>query len=147
LFFPRELAVTPETGEKFWWLAMGEHHRLRHPLARYNFAVGTVAGDMEGNEVFRQLDVNGDGSWTPRVPKSWGPITNAVLDGNGTASEFAEWKASAPNHGAAPALVAVAWMARRCNRTECDGALRALPDLASPLIYQDVLYLVKGGGG
>jgi len=153
---PRELAgYSAETGEKFWWVGrMGEQPQTS-PILWHDtiFAVGTGGAETwEGDEVFRQLDVNGDGFVDAKeFPKSWGPITNAVLDGNGDGKlSLAEWKAfGARIHGGGPSALVAVSLDGRGDVTETRVRWRfsrALPDLASPLIYQDVLYLVKGGG-
>jgi outer membrane protein assembly factor BamB len=153
---PRELAgYSAETGEKFWWVTrMGEQPQTS-PILWHDtiFAVGTGGAETwEGDEVFRQLDVNGDGFVDAKeFPKSWGPITNAVLDQNGDGKlSLAEWKAfGARIHGGGPSALVAVGLDGRGDVTETRVRWRfskSLPDLASPLIYEDVLYLVKGGG-
>jgi outer membrane protein assembly factor BamB len=153
---PRELAgYSAETGEKLWWVGrMGEHPQTS-PILWHDtiFAVGTGGAETwEGDEVFRQLDVNGDGFVDAKeFPKSWGPITNAVLDQNGDGKlSLAEWKAfGARIHGGGPSALVAVGLDGRGDVTETRVRWRfskSLPDLASPLIYEDVLYLVKGGG-
>jgi len=153
---PRELVgYSVETGEKLWWVGrMGEQPQTS-PILWHGtiFAVGTGGAETwEGDEVFRQLDVNGDGFVDANeFPKSWGPITNAVLDSNGDGKlSLAEWKAfGARIHGGGPSALVAVGLDGRGDVTETGVRWRfsrALPDLASPLIYEDVLYLVKGGG-
>ena len=153
---PRELVgYSAETGEKFWWVGrMGEQPQTS-PILWHDmiFAVGTGGAETwEGDEVFRQLDVNGDGFVDAKeFPKSWGPITNAVLDGNGDGKlSLAEWKAFGVRiHGGGPSALVAVGLDGRGDVTETQVRwrfARALPDLASPLIYEDLLYLVKGGG-
>ena len=153
---PRELAgYSTETGEKLWWVGrMGEQPQTS-PILWHDtvFAVGTGGAETwEGDEVFRQLDVNGDGFVDANeFPKSWGPITNGVLDSNGDGKlSLAEWKAfGARIHGGGPSSLVAVGLDGRGDVTETRVRWRfsrALPDLASPLIYNDVLYLVKGGG-
>jgi len=153
---PRELAsYSAETGEKLWWVGrMGEQPQTS-PILWHDtiFAVGTGGAETwEGDEVFRQLDVNGDGFVDAKeFPKSWGPITNAVLDGNGDGKlSLAEWKGfGARIHGGGPSALVAVGLDGRGDVTETRVRWRfsrALPDLASPLVYEDVLYLVKGGG-
>jgi outer membrane protein assembly factor BamB len=153
---PRELAgYSAETGEKLWWVArMGEQPQTS-PILWHDtiFAVGTGGAETwEGDEVFRQLDVNGDGFVDAKeFPKSWGPITNAVLDQNGDGKlSLAEWKAfGARIHGGGPSALVAVGLDGRGDVTETRVRWRfskSLPDLASPLIYQNVLYLLKGGG-
>jgi outer membrane protein assembly factor BamB len=153
---PRELAgYSAETGEKLWWVArMGEQPQTS-PILWHDtiFAVGTGGAETwEGDEVFRQLDVNGDGFVDAKeFPKSWGPITNAVLDQNGDGKlSLAEWKAfGARIHGGGPSALVAVGLDGRGDVTETRVRWRfskSLPDLASPLIYEDLLYLVKGGG-
>ena len=153
---PRELAgYSAETGEKLWWVArMGEQPQTS-PILWHDtiFAVGTGGAETwEGDEVFRQLDVNGDGFVDAKeFPKSWGPITNAVLDQNGDGKlSLAEWKAfGARIHGGGPSALVAVGLDGRGDVTETRVRWRfskSLPDLASPLIYENVLYLVKGGG-
>jgi outer membrane protein assembly factor BamB len=153
---PRELAgYSEETGEKLWWVArMGEQPQTS-PILWHDtiFAVGTGGAETwEGDEVFRQLDVNDDGFVDANeFPKSWGPIKNAVLDGNGDGKlSLAEWKAfGARIHGGGPSALVAVGLDGRGDVTETRvrwRSSRAIPDLASPLIYGEVLYLVKGGG-
>jgi outer membrane protein assembly factor BamB len=153
---PRELAgYSAETGEKYWWVArMGEQPQTS-PILWHDtiFAVGTGGAETwEGDEVFRQLDVNGDGFVDAKeFPKSWGPITNAVLDQNGDGKlSLSEWKAfGARIHGGGPSALVAVGLDGRGDVTETRVRWRfskSLPDLASPLIYENVLYLVKGGG-
>jgi hypothetical protein len=117
------------------------------------FAVGTGGSETwEGDEVFRQLDVNRDGFVdATEFPKSWGPIAGTVLDADGDGKlSLAEWKAfGARIHGGGPSTLVAVGLDGRGDVTETQVRWRfskALPDLASPLIYEDVLYLVKGGG-
>jgi len=153
---PREVAgYSTATGEKVWWVGhMGEQPQTS-PIFWHEtiFAVGTGGAETwEGDEVFRQLDVNGDGFVDANeFPKSWGPIQNAVLDGNGDGKlSLAEWNAfGARIHGGGPSALVAIGLDGRGDVTETRvrwRLSRALPDLASPLIYEDVLYLVKGGG-
>jgi outer membrane protein assembly factor BamB len=117
------------------------------------FAVGTGGAETwEGDEVFRQLDINKDGFVDANeFPKSWGFITGTVLDANGDGKlSVAEWKAfGARIHGGGPSALLAVRLDGRGDITET-GVLwrsaRALPALASPLIYSDILYLAKGGG-
>jgi outer membrane protein assembly factor BamB len=117
------------------------------------FAVGTGGAETwEGDEVFRQLDVNQDGFVeATEFPKSWGPIAGTVLDADGDGKlSLAEWKAfGARIHGGGPSALVAVGLEGRGDVTDAQVRWRfskALPDLASPLIYEDVLYLVKGGG-
>ncbi len=153
---PRELAgYSTETGEKLWWVGrMGEQPQTS-PILWHDtiFAVGTGGVETwEGGEVFRQLDVNHDGFVDANeFPKSWGPITNAVLDSNGDGKlSLAEWNAfGARIHGGGPSALVAVGLDGRGDVTETRVRWRfsrALPDLASPLLYDGVLYLVKGGG-
>ncbi len=153
---PRELAgYSAETGGKLWWVAhMGEQPQTS-PIVWHDmiFAVGTGdAETWEGDEVFRQLDVNSDGFVDAKeFPKSWGPIAGTVLDADGDGKlSLAEWKAfGARIHGGGPSTLVAVGLDGRGDVTETQVRWRfskALPDLASPLIYEDVLYLVKGGG-
>jgi outer membrane protein assembly factor BamB len=153
---PRELVgYSAQTGEKLWWVGhMGEQPQtspiLWHDMV---FAVGTGGAETwEGDEVFRQLDVNRDGFVDANeFPKSWGPITGSVLDGNGDGKlSLAEWKAfGARIHGGGPSALVAVGVDGRGDITETGvswHSSRALPSLASPLIYADILYLAKGGG-
>ena len=153
---PRELvSYSVETGEKLWWVAhMGEQPQTS-PIFWHDmiFAVGTGGAETwEGDEVFRQLDVNRDGFVdASEFPKSWGPIAGTVLDADGDGKlSLAEWKAfGARIHGGGPSALVAVSLDGRGDVTETQVRWRfsrALPDLASPLIYEDVLYLVKGGG-
>lgn len=153
---PRELAgYAAETGEKLWRVGqMGEQPQTS-PILWHDmiFAVGTGGAETwEGDEVFRQLDVNRDGFVdASEFPKSWGPITGTVLDANGDGKlSLAEWKAfGARIHGGGPSALVAVGLEGRGEVTETQVRWRfsrALPDLASPLVYEDVLYLVKGGG-
>jgi len=153
---PRELAgYSAETGEKLWWVGhMGEQPQTS-PILWHDaiFAVGTGGAETwEGDEVFRQLDVNRDGFVDAgEFPKSWGPIAGTVLDADGDGKlSLTEWKAfGARIHGGGPSALVAVGLDGRGDVTETQVRWRfsrALPDLATPLIYEDVLYLVKGGG-
>ena len=153
---PRELAgYSTKTGEKLWWVGhMGEQPQTS-PIVWHDmvFAVGTGGAETwEGDEVFRQLDVNRDGFVdASEFPKSWGPIAGTVLDADGDGKlSLAEWKAfGARIHGGGPSALVAVGLDGRGDVTETQVRWRfsrALPDLASPLIYEDVLYLAKGGG-
>ncbi len=153
---PRELAgYSAQTGEKLWWVArMGEQPQtspvIWHDMA---FAVGTGGAETwEGEEVFRQFDVNHDGFVdSHEFPASWGPIAGTVLDTDGDGKlSLAEWKAfGARIHGGGPSALVAVGLSGRGDITETGVSWRfskALPALASPLIYSDILYLVKSGG-
>jgi outer membrane protein assembly factor BamB len=153
---PRELvSYSAETGEKLWWVVhMGEQPQTS-PIFWHDmiFAVGTGGAETwEGDEVFQQLDVNRDGFVdASEFPKSWGPIAGTVLDADGDGKlSLAEWKAfGARIHGGGPSALVAVGLDGRGDVTETHVRWRfsrALPDLASPLIYEDVLYLVKSGG-
>ncbi len=153
---PRELAgYSTKTGEKLWWVGhMGEQPQTS-PIVWHDmvFAVGTGGAETwEGDEVFRQLDVNRDGFVdASEFPKSWGPIAGTVLDADGDGKlSLAESKAfGARIHGGGPSALVAVGLDGRGDVTETQVRWRfsrALPDLASPLIYEDVLYLAKGGG-
>ena len=153
---PRELAgYSAERGEKLWWVGhMGEQPQTS-PILWHDtiLAVGTGGAETwEGDEVFRQLDVNRDGFVDAgEFPKSWGPIAGTVLDADEDGKlSSAEWKAfGARIHGGGPSALVAVGLEGRGDVTETQVRWRfsrALPDLASPLVYEDVLYLVKGGG-
>jgi outer membrane protein assembly factor BamB len=153
---PRELAsYSAQTGEKLWWVGrMGEQPQTS-PINWRDmvFAVGTGGAETwEGEEVFRQLDINRDGFVDAHeFPESWGPIAGTVLDANGDGKlSLAEWKAfGARIHGGGPSALVAVGLEGRGDITETGVSWRfskALPALASPLIYSDILYLVKGGG-
>jgi outer membrane protein assembly factor BamB len=74
-----------------------------------------------------------------------------VLDSNGDGKlSLAEWNAfGARIHGGGPSALVAVGLDGRGDVTETRVRWRfsrALPDLASPLLYDGVLYLVKGGG-
>lgn len=153
---PRELVgYSAKTGGKLWWVGhMGEQPQTSPILWRdMVFAVGTGGAETwEGEDVFRQLDVNRDGFVDAHeFPKSWGPIDGTVLDANKDGKlSLAEWKAfGARIHGGGPSALVAVGLDGRGDITETGvswRSSRALPSLASPLIYSDVLYLAKGGG-
>jgi hypothetical protein len=124
---PRELAgYSAATGAKLWWVGqMGEQPQtspiLWHDMV---FAVGTGGSDTwEGDEVFRQLDVNRDGFVdATEFPKAWGPIAGTVLDENGDGKlSLAEWNAfGARIHGGGPSALVVVGLEGRGDATQTE---------------------------
>jgi len=143
------------TGEKMWWFGpMGEQPQTS-PIVFGDFAYAVGFGGAETWEqdtTFRELDRNHDDVVDQQeFPDSWGGISGSVLDGNGDGVlTLTEWKAFGSRiHGGGPsALVAI-----RLNGSGQIGRREALwrftkslPGISSPLFYQGILYLARGGG-
>ncbi|MGH9659244.1 MAG: PQQ-binding-like beta-propeller repeat protein [Bryobacteraceae bacterium] len=150
----REMAgYSAETGEKLWWLGGLGSQPLSPASIRGDVVYANVlgSGDVKAEDFMTTLDANKDGKLVfGEVPKEMGARGFAIADANGdgavTADEFE--RVAKVMRGAESALVAV----RLGGRGELAPAsvawrlTKSLPTIPAPLLYQDVLYLVRDGG-
>ena len=153
---PRELVgYSVQTGEKLWWVEQMGFQPQTSPILDKDTVYANVLGGSEyweNTEDFDAMDKNHDGQITPNeFPESYGTIAGSLLDGNGDGVLTpTEWKAFGQRiRGGGPSALVAVRLGGRGDLTKRGVAWRvtkALPGISSPLIYGNVLYLVRGGG-
>ncbi len=156
----RVTAYSVETGEAVWWTG-GLTWQLkptpvlgRDTIYVLGWAGGADTGQQEDvppfEEVLKKWDANGDGKLSKgeipdqKITNNW---AETDLDGDGFLDErdwrFYRSKRSAQNGVNAFRLGGRGDMTDKSLRWRYT---KSLPNVPSPLLYQDVLYLVKEGG-
>ena len=153
---PRELVgYSARNGEKVWWVEQMGFQPQASPILDRDMVYANVFGGSEyweNTEDFASLDKDHDGRITSvEFPESWGQLAGSILDANqDDALTPSEWQAFGKRirGGGASALLAVR-LGGQGDLARSAVAWRftkSLPGITSPLLYKDVLYLVKEGG-
>ncbi len=153
---PRELVgYSARTGEKLWWVEQMGFQPQTSPILDKDTVYANVLGGSEyweKTEDFDAMDKNHDGQITPdEFPDSYGGIAGSILDANddGVLTP-SEWKAFGRRiRGGGPSALVAVRVGGMGDLTESGVAWRltkGLPGISSPLLYQGVLYLIRGGG-
>ena len=154
------ISCSVETGEKIWWVRGLTWQIKPTPVIDedtiyvQNWAGNADLGKQEDvvslEEALKTLDKNGDGAISPEeapdpsMAKSW---VNHDLDRDGVLRER-EWEFYRLRRSAVNAIQAIR-LGGKGDMTK--GAFRwrhyrTLPNVPSPLLYQNVLYMMKEGG-
>jgi len=153
---PRELVgYSAQTGEKLWWVEQMGFQPQTSPILEKDMVYANVLGGSEyweKTEDFDAMDKNHDGQITPdEFPDSYGTIAGSILDANDDGILTpSEWKAFGRRiRGGGPSALVAVHLGGLGDLTESGVAWRltkGLPGISSPLLYQGVLYLIRGGG-
>jgi outer membrane protein assembly factor BamB len=153
-------AYSVETGKEVWWIRGLTWQMKSTPVLGDNviyvhgWAGGADEGEQENvppfEEVLRKLDSNGDGKLSkeelndPKKTEDWKSLD---LDRDGVLGER-DWRFYRSRRSAQNAVLAFR-LGGEGDLTE-EGFLwryqKSLPNVPSPILYQDVLYLMKEGG-
>jgi outer membrane protein assembly factor BamB len=153
-------AYSVETGQEVWWVT-GLTWQLKstpvmtqHTIYVHGWAGGADEGQQEEippfEEVLKQLDTNRDGKLAkeeiqdPRLKEDWRSMD---LDKDGTLNDR-DWRFYRARRAAQNAVLAFR-LGGQGDMTQKNFLWRyqkSLPNVPSPLLYKDVLYLMKEGG-
>lgn len=151
------------TGKEVWWMRGLTWQIKPTPVLGQNrlhvlgWAGGADPGQQEEippfAEALKKFDANQDGKIAqaemtdPRISKAWGDFD---LDRDGALGER-DWRAYQERKTVVNGILTFKLDPRQDLRGDLSGNLlwryeKALPNTPSPLLYQDVLYLLKEGG-
>jgi hypothetical protein len=153
-------AYSVETGKPVWWTRGLTWQLKPTPVMSQDtifvqcWAGGSDNGQQESIETFeeavKRMDKNGDGKLSkeeigdPKIVNDWRSFD---LDDDGVL-DSRDWRMYQGRRSAVNALIAIR-LGGKGDVT--DGAIKwryykSLPNVPSPLLYQDVLYMLKEGG-
>ena len=151
----------PDTGEKIWWVRGLSFEMKSTPVILDDIAYINGYGapiNQPGNQVFlrpfgevvAERDVDGDGVINPEeMPqnraRNWFGLADLDVDGSLDSEEWAYLRAALESRNGMLAIR----MGGRGDMTDENLIWeynRAVPQLPSPLIYNNVLYMVNDGG-
>jgi outer membrane protein assembly factor BamB len=153
-------AYSVETGKEVWWVTGLTWQMKSTPVMSQDtiYVHGWAGGSDEGQqekippfeEVLKQLDTNHDGKLAqeeivdPRQKEDWRSMD---LDRDGTLNDR-DWRFYRARRAAQNAVVAFR-LGGQGDVTQKNFLWRyqkSLPNVPSPLLYKDVIYLIKEGG-
>jgi len=153
---PRELVgYSARNGAKIWWVEQVGFQPQASPILGRDMVYANVFGGSEyweNTEDFAALDKDHDGRITSaEFPEAWGRLSGSILDADQDgALTPSEWQAFGKRirGGGASALLAVrlGGQGDLTRSAVCWRFTKSLPGITSPVLYKNVLYLVKEGG-